>query len=217
MSFFKYSELFTKLIYHYLNKLASTYGKRIVLIFLYILYKGWRMSESSFSHSHHSCFPISFVSKATNFCICSLNRLALKKSCWHLAGFLQLSNLFFLCICKYSFQMLVNCKEKKTFLICKINSFQNQNTYERNFNLRINKSCLFNSNNNSTYTDQISAIYHTAEHFWMCGDSYVCDCIPFLKGPAKSLNMAALLPQLQYSTTRANYFRIKRDYTEIVL
>ena len=61
---------------------------------IYILYKAWRMSESSFSHSFMVVFPFSFVGNATIFFIYSLNRLFLKKCCLHVAGFLQLNALF---------------------------------------------------------------------------------------------------------------------------
>ena len=69
------------------KKVNKKYGKRIVLIFLYTLYKAHRMSESSFSYLLITVFPFSFVSNATTFFIHSLNRFVLKKSC--LSGFLQ--------------------------------------------------------------------------------------------------------------------------------
>ena len=46
---------------------VNKYGKRIVLIFLYTLYKAQGKSKSSFSHSFIAVFPFSFFSNATNF------------------------------------------------------------------------------------------------------------------------------------------------------
>ena len=40
-----------------LKKLTSKYGKRIVLIYLYALYKAQRMSESSLSYLFVAVFP----------------------------------------------------------------------------------------------------------------------------------------------------------------
>ena len=68
------------------------------------------------------CSRFSFVSNPTNLFILSLNRFVLKKSCLNVAGFLQPGALFVPCICIYTFYMLVNWIEKKTFLY-RINSF----------------------------------------------------------------------------------------------
>ena len=48
-----------------LNRLMSKYGKRIVLIFLYALYKARRNSESSFSHS--SVFHLLVMQRISSF------------------------------------------------------------------------------------------------------------------------------------------------------
>ena len=60
-------------------KQISKYGKRIVLIFLYTLYKAWRMSESSFFDSFVVIFSFFFVHNAMNFFIHSLNRFVFEK------------------------------------------------------------------------------------------------------------------------------------------
>ena len=60
--------------------------------------------------------------------------------------------------------LLLIVTEKKTFFLflCKIITFQNQNTYYQNFNLIISDSRLFNSISMhmrvGTYLDQIQAI-----------------------------------------------------------
>ena len=55
--------------------------------------------------------------------------------------------------------MLVKWTEKCFQLLYRINSFQNQNTYERNFNLITNESHLCNSNMRiGTYLDQTETI-----------------------------------------------------------
>ena len=44
------------------------------------------------------------------------------------------------------FSLLTPVKKKSFSFVCRINSFQNQNTHECNFNLIINNSHLFNGN-----------------------------------------------------------------------
>ena len=56
---------FNKIDVSLFKKLTSKYGKRIVLICLFTLYKVPRMS--SFSHSFIAVFLLSFVSDATSF------------------------------------------------------------------------------------------------------------------------------------------------------
>ena len=70
-----------------LNKLTSNYGKRIVLIFSYTLYKALRMSEGFFSHSFITVFLFFFVINAMNLFIHSLKRFVLKKAAYALLVF----------------------------------------------------------------------------------------------------------------------------------
>ena len=90
-------------MYLCLNKLMSKYGEKIVLIFLYTLYKGQRMSESSFSHSFIAVFvfPLLVMLQTSSY---SFKQVCfVLKSCLHVPDFLQLSAFFVLCICKYTF------------------------------------------------------------------------------------------------------------------
>ena len=120
------------------NKLTSKYGKRVVLVFLYILYKAWRKLESSFCHS--------FFRQ-----VCFEKKTALRY--WFPSIFFvpciskYMPSVFFVpCISK-SFTCLYTGLRKKPFwFIYRINSFQDQNTCQCNFNLIINNSRLFNSN-----------------------------------------------------------------------
>ena len=81
----------------------SMCGKRIVLIYLYTLYKAQRMSDFFFLLI---CSRFSFVSNATNFFIHSLNRFVLKKGAYLLLVLFNLvpfsilvhSNITFKCL-----------------------------------------------------------------------------------------------------------------------
>ena len=142
-------------MYLSLNRLTNKYGKRIVLIFLYPMYKAPSMSESYFCQP---LFLFSLVCNATNFFICSLNRW--KKASYALLVFFNWVAFLFLVYADIPFKRLQTGLRRKPFwFLCKINNFQNQNTYERNFKVIINISRLFNSNMRiSTYLDQTRTI-----------------------------------------------------------
>ena len=87
---------------------------------------------------------------------------------------------------------------KPFWFLCTINSFQNKNTYEHNFNLTINDSCLFNSNlrivilikhrqlcsKNVWSKDWFAqAIYHTSKSFCPHVGTCACKNMPLLKRP----------------------------------
>ena len=124
------------------------------------LHKVQRMSKSTFPHSFTAIFPFSFVSDATNFFIHSLNVcFKIKCLCWLLVFFNQVAFLFLVYANITFTHSQTGLRREPFWFLCRINSFQNQNTYECNFNLIINNSYLFNSNmRTGTYLDQTHAI-----------------------------------------------------------
>ena len=129
-----------------------------------------------------------------------LYSFVLKKYCLHAAGFLQSGVLFVSCVCKIPFKSLQfgTGLRKPFWFLCTINSFQNKNTYEHNFNLTINDSCLFNNNlrivilikhrqlcsKNVWSKDWFAqAIYHTSKSFCPHVGTCACKNMPLLKRP----------------------------------
>ena len=139
----EFDQKFTTLNKTDVHKQVRKYGKRIVLIF-YILCISLKNIRVIIFPFIHILFSFYFAIKAIDFFICPLSRFVSKKGCLCVAGFLQLGTFFIPCICKYIFYMLEikRMKRKTTWFLCIINSFQNQNTCEHNFNLIINDNCL---------------------------------------------------------------------------
>ena len=54
-------------MYLCLNKSMSKYDKRIILIFLYTLYKARKRSESKFPHSFLAIFPLLIMQRISSF------------------------------------------------------------------------------------------------------------------------------------------------------
>ena len=159
---FEYFWLLTELMKVSFKRLASKRGKRIVLIFHIDCIK-LQESQSHHFHIHSSAF--SFVSNAIDFFIHSLTGLFWKN--WlHVAGFLQSAALY----AKIPFTCLQTGLGRKRFwFLCRINSFQNQNTYLRNFNLIFNDSRWYNSKMRMcTYLDQTQTItrFFYKQHFY---------------------------------------------------
>ena len=105
------------------------------------------MSQSSFSYSFIAIFCFSSANNATNLFVHSLDRFVLKECYLHFAGFSNLVPFPFLVYAKKPFKCLQTGQRRELLLFfCKINSFQNQNIYENNFNLIINMNRMFNTN-----------------------------------------------------------------------
>ena len=96
--------------------------------------KEYQSSIFSFINSHFSFF---FFTNATDFFIHSLNRFVLKKKATYtLLVFFNQVPFLFLVYANIPFKCLWTGRRKKSALFqCRINSFQNQNSYEHNFNI----------------------------------------------------------------------------------
>ena len=129
-------------MYLCLNKLTSKHRKGIALIFYMYCIKLKNVRVSFFHSFSHFLFSLLVMQRITSFILST--GLFWKKGCSRIAGFLQLSTLFVLCICKYTLWLSTRVGRKPSWFLCRINNIQKENTYERNFNLIISDSRLFN-------------------------------------------------------------------------
>ena len=96
---------------------------------------------------------------------------------WVPFSFLVYANITFKCL-------KTRLRRKLFWLLSRINSLQNQNTYEHNFNLIMSYSCLFNSDMRiGTCLDQTQKVWfvHATYHTSKCFCTYVGVCTSLYK------------------------------------
>ena len=112
MNLLKYLQLLTELKCPCLNKLTSKYGKRIVLSFFFMLYKAWRMSESSFSHSFLAVFLKLVIQLITSFI---LKQVFLGENCFASLVFFNQVSFLLLLYANIPFKWLKTGLKRKLF------------------------------------------------------------------------------------------------------
>ena len=121
----------------------------------------------------------SFVSNATNF-VHSLSRFVLIKAAYMLLVFFKRVPFSFLVYANIPFKWLYTGLRKKLFwFLCRINSSQNQNTNEHNFNLIWDEGHILIR---QILIYMCDLHLYTSKRICACVGACACDSTPRLKG-----------------------------------